>query len=36
MTPKEREILVAMQVERAHRFVSQADEMMALGYCDND
>ena len=34
MTPEEREILVAMQVERAHRFVKQADEMMGMGYSD--
>ena len=34
MTLEEREILVAMQVERAHRFVKQADEMMDMGYSD--
>lgn len=34
MTPEERQILVSMQVERAHRFMEQADEMMALGYSD--
>lgn len=34
MTLEERQILVRMQVERAHRFMSQADEMMSLGYCD--
>lgn len=34
MTPEERQILVAMQVERAHRFVKQADEMMDMGYSD--
>ena len=34
MTPEEREILVAMQVERAHRFVKQADEIMDMGYSD--
>ena len=34
MTPEERKLLVDMQVERAHRFVKQADEMMDLGYSD--
>lgn len=34
MTPEERKILVAMQVERAHRFLNQADEMMDMGYSD--
>lgn len=34
MTLEERQILVKLQVERAHRFVNQADEMMALGYSD--
>lgn len=34
MTSEERQILVKLQVERAHRFVNQADEMMALGYSD--
>lgn len=34
MTPEERQILVAMQVERAHRFLDQADEMMDMGYSD--
>lgn len=34
MTLEERQILVRMQVERARRFMSQADEMMTLGYCD--
>ena len=34
MTPEERKILVDMQVERAHRFVKQADEMMDIGYSD--
>ena len=30
MTPEERKILVDMQVERAHRFLNQADEMMDM------
>lgn len=34
MTPEERQILVKMQVERAHRFINQADEMMSLNYSD--
>ena len=34
MTPEERQILVAMQVERAHRFLNQADEMMDMDYSD--
>ena len=34
MTPEERKILVDMQVERAHRFLNQADEMMDMGYSD--
>ena len=34
MTPEERQILVKMQVERANRFVNQADEMMTMGYSD--
>ena len=34
MTPEERKLLVDMQVERAHRFVGQADEMMDMGYSD--
>jgi uncharacterized protein (UPF0332 family) len=34
MTPEERQILVDMQVERAHRFMKQADEMMDMGYSD--
>ena len=34
MTPEERKILVDMQVEKAHRFMNQADEMMDLGYSD--
>ena len=34
MTLEERQILVAMQVERARRFVKQADEMMEMGYSD--
>lgn len=34
MTPEERKILVDMQVERAHRFINQADEMMDMGYSD--
>ena len=34
MTPEERKLLVDMQVDRAHRFVKQADEMMDLGYSD--
>ena len=34
MTSEERKLLVDMQVERAHRFVKQADEMMDLGYSD--
>ena len=34
MTLEERKLLVAMQVERARRFVKQADEMMEMGYSD--
>ncbi|MBQ8957543.1 MAG: HEPN domain-containing protein [Bacteroidales bacterium] len=34
MTPEERKIFVDMQVERAHRFVKQADEMMDMDYSD--
>lgn len=34
MTQDERKILVDMQVERAHRFLNQADEMMKMGYSD--
>ena len=34
MTPEERKLLVDMQVERARRFVKQADEMMEMGYSD--
>ena len=34
MTPEERKILVDMQVERAYRFLNQADEMMDMGYSD--
>lgn len=34
MTPEERQILVKMQVERAHHFINQADEMMSLNYSD--
>lgn len=34
MTPEERTILVNMQVERAQRFLGQADEMMTMGYSD--
>jgi uncharacterized protein (UPF0332 family) len=34
MTPEERQILVDMQIERAHRFINQADEMMNMGYSD--
>lgn len=34
MTPEERKILVDMQVERAHRFLNQADEMMSMDYSD--
>lgn len=34
MTLEERQILVAMQVERACRFLNQADEMMDMGYSD--
>ncbi len=34
MTPEERQILVDMQVERAHRFMKTADEMMDMGYSD--
>ena len=34
MTPEERKLLVDMQVERARRFLKQADEMMEMGYSD--
>lgn len=34
MTPEERTILVNMQVEKSHRFLRQADEMMTMGYSD--
>lgn len=34
MTPEDRKILVDMQVERTHRFLNQADEMMDMGYSD--
>jgi uncharacterized protein (UPF0332 family) len=34
MTPEERKLLVDMQVERARRFLEQADEMMEMGYSD--
>jgi uncharacterized protein (UPF0332 family) len=34
MTQEERKILVDMQVERAHRFLNQADEMMDMDYSD--
>lgn len=34
MTPEERKLLVDMQVERAHRFLKQADEMIGMGYSD--
>ena len=34
MTPEERKLLVDMQIERARRFVKQADEMMEMGYSD--
>ena len=34
MTQEERQILVNMQIEKSHRFMQQADEMMSLGYHD--
>ena len=34
MTLEDRKVLVDMQVERARRFIKQADEMMDMGYSD--
>ncbi len=34
LTNKERAILVAMQMEKAHAFLKQADEMMGMRYWD--
>ena len=34
MTEEERKILVDQQLSKAHRFLTQADEVYALGYWD--
>lgn len=34
MKPEDREILVKMQVDKAHHFLTQADEMMQQGHSD--